>query len=357
MIAAHETPHAYHARMNSLIVHRASRTERLADELIERCIVIDPYNPLVPQTIVVPHTGMRRWLLQTIARHARARGGIAANFDTVLPWQWLQSTAKNVLGDEALVAGDYNTDALRWHVYHALPSSRTPAIENYVGGGDNERRRFQLAAHLADVFTQYLVYRSEMMLAWEKGERRAGLASRSLAPVRKQIDEQHRAQRKELLVAELSANGDGESRRFTYSASAICRRTFSNVCAPSRRIDVYMCISPIRAASIGTNCGKNAVCWRRPMRNRFISKSAIRCSRRRDAWVRIFRSRWTMPASIAMHSTKAKCRRRHRIFSTHCKRASASCNPTTFETQANRRRATRVCACTRATRDCENSKF
>ncbi|HEX3895485.1 MAG TPA: exodeoxyribonuclease V subunit gamma [Rudaea sp.] len=195
--------------MNSLIVHRASRTERLADELIDLLRRDRPSNPLAPQAIVIPHAGMRRWLLQIIARISPA--GIAANFDTQLPWQWLQQTAKRVLGDEALVAGDYNTESLRWHIYRALASSRAAAIENYIGGNDSERRRFQLAAHLADVFTQYLVYRPETILAWERGAETKDWQAGLWRTVRKHIDKPHRAERKELLVAELAKNGDGES--------------------------------------------------------------------------------------------------------------------------------------------------
>ena len=128
-----------------------------------------------------------------------------------MPWQWLQRTAKNVLGDEALVAGDYNTDLLRWHLYRALRSSRAAAIEHYIGGDDSERRRFQLAAHLVDVFTQYLVYRPEMILAWERGGDSHDWQADLWRVVRKHVGKPHRAERKELLVAALSKNGDGES--------------------------------------------------------------------------------------------------------------------------------------------------
>ena len=152
MIAAHETPHAYHSRMDSLIVHRASRTERLADELIDSLHRDRPENPLTPQVIVIPHAGMRRWLLQKIAqKKVSDRDGIAANFDTMLPWQWLQRTARNVLGDEALAGGDHPPEFLRWLIYSALPQIGSAEIGRYVGGDQNERHRFQLAAHLADV--------------------------------------------------------------------------------------------------------------------------------------------------------------------------------------------------------------
>ena len=214
MIATSETATAYHATMSSdetrLIVHRASRTERLADELLIAHLQRErPANSLVPQTIVIPHAGMRRWLLQTIAKSSPR--GIAANFDTQLPWQWLQRTAKQVLSDDALVSGDYNTETLRWHIYNALPALNAAVLERYVGGDDRERRRFQLAAHLADVFTQYLVYRADMILAWERGVDPGDWQANLWRLVRARIQKPHRAQRKEALVAALYARGDGET--------------------------------------------------------------------------------------------------------------------------------------------------
>ncbi|MEP6483853.1 MAG: exodeoxyribonuclease V subunit gamma [Rudaea sp.] len=191
-----------------LIVHRASRTERLADELIAHLRDERPANPLTAQTIVIPHLGMRRWLLQTIAKSSSR--GIAANFDTQLPWQWLQRTAEQVLGDAALVSGEYNTATLQWHIYNALPMLNAIVLARYVDGDDGERRRFQLASHLADVFTQYLVYRADMILAWERGAEPGDWQANLWRLVRARIDKPHRAQRKDALVAALYANGDGE---------------------------------------------------------------------------------------------------------------------------------------------------
>ena len=195
--------------MNSLIVHRASRTERLADELIDFLHRDRPSNPLTPQTIVIPHAGMRRWLLQIIANVSPGR--IAANIETRLPWQWLQRTAKNVLGDDALVSGEYNTDLLRWHIYNALPLIKSPVVDRYLDAEDRARRRFQLSARLADVFTQYLVYRPDTIVAWERGAEPTEWQAELWRHVRSEIAAPHRAQRKEALVAALAQNGDGES--------------------------------------------------------------------------------------------------------------------------------------------------
>jgi exodeoxyribonuclease V gamma subunit len=192
-------------------VHRASRTERLADELIARLDAHPPQNPLAAQRVIVPHAGMRRWLLQTIARHRENVRGVAANIDTPLPWQWLQRTAKQVLGDDALIGGDYRTDVLRWHIFHALSDIRVAAIDHYLAGADGERRRFLLAARLADVFTQYLVYRPAMILAWETGADTADWQAQLWRRVRARIREPHRAQQRDALVRELHARGDGET--------------------------------------------------------------------------------------------------------------------------------------------------
>jgi exodeoxyribonuclease V gamma subunit len=192
-----------------LTVHRASRTERLADELIARLRAHKPSAALASQTIVIPHVGMRRWLLQSIAKSTPR--GIAANIDTQLPWQWLQTTARRVLGDAALVGGDYNADVLRWHVHAALGSVSSPVLDAYLTGQDSARRRFQLAARLTDVFSQYLVYRPDMILRWERGDSRDDWQAQLWRRVRAGIETPHRAERLPALLEALQRRGDGET--------------------------------------------------------------------------------------------------------------------------------------------------
>jgi exodeoxyribonuclease V gamma subunit len=197
------------SRESRLTVHRASRTERLAEELIVNLRAQRPANPLAPQTIVIPHLGMRRWLLQTIAKSEPR--GIAANIDTQLPWQWLQATARSILGDAALVGGDYSVDTLRWHIHAALGGVSVPILDAYLDGEDRARRRFQLAARLADVFSQYLVYRPDMILLWERGESRDDWQAQLWRRVRARIQAPHRAERLSALIQALHRGGDGQS--------------------------------------------------------------------------------------------------------------------------------------------------
>ena len=50
-----------------LIVHRGSRTERLANALALQLEAQRPANPLAGQTVVVAHPGLQRWLLGRLA--------------------------------------------------------------------------------------------------------------------------------------------------------------------------------------------------------------------------------------------------------------------------------------------------
>ena len=186
-------------------VHRASRTEQLAQTLISSIAAALPANPLQAQTIVVAHVGLRRWLLGEFAR----RNGIAANFDMILPWQWLQRTAAVLLGDQALIDGDYGEDSLRWHIFRALPAIQAPELAAYLAVDDGGRQRFRLAGHLATVFTQCLVYRATLMLAWERGEDSGDWRARLWREVVGSVGGRHRAQRCHALVSALVSRGDG----------------------------------------------------------------------------------------------------------------------------------------------------
>ena len=193
----------------TLIVHRDSRTEILAERLADELECARPENPLAAQTIVVAHLGLRRWLLGEFAR--RGDKGIAANFDMILPWRWLERTARSLLGDEALIDGAWRTDALRWHILAALPSLDSAPVRAYLAGDDGERRRFQLADHLAGIYTQYLIYRPEWILGWERGVDRDDWQAELWLRLRRSIAQPHRAQRRQALLAALAARGDGES--------------------------------------------------------------------------------------------------------------------------------------------------
>ena len=198
----------WNSETSGLIVHRASRTERLAEWLAGELERSRPTNPLQPQSVVIAHSGLRRWLLGEFAR--RGPRGIAANIEMILPWQWLERTTDAVLGEAGSGGGDYRREWLRWHVFAALPEIDEPQLVAYLQGEDGERRRFQLAERIAGVFEQYLIYRPDWIGEWERAARPRDWQARLWKRVRGAIGMPHRAQRRDMLLAALAKRGDGE---------------------------------------------------------------------------------------------------------------------------------------------------
>lgn len=193
-----------------LIVHRGSRTERLADALALQLEAQRPANPLAAQTVVVAHPGLQRWLLGRLAQRDGPHGGhgIAANVEMILPWQWFERAARRALGDEALVGGAYRHELLRWRLLMALPSTKAPEVAAYLAGDDAARRGFQLAEHLAGLYTQYLIYRPDWILDWEQQPARHGSDWQAALwrRLRAAIPQPHRAQRSAALLGALRAD-------------------------------------------------------------------------------------------------------------------------------------------------------
>ena len=192
------------ADAGGLIVHRGSRTERLADALAQYLEAERPANPLTAQTVVVAHPGLKRWLLGRFAHRAGPDGGhgIAANIEMILPWQWFERVARGTLGDEALIGGAYRHELLRWRLLMALPALASPEVTAYLAGDDAARRSFQLAEYLAGLYTQYLIYRPDWILDWEQhpGKHNRDWQASLWRQVQHTINRPHRAQRSNVLL-------------------------------------------------------------------------------------------------------------------------------------------------------------
>ncbi|MEO4048024.1 exodeoxyribonuclease V subunit gamma [Pseudomonas sp. CAU 1711] len=123
---------------------------------------------LAPARVVVPSQGIGRWLTLQLAREQ----GIAMHLEVQLPSSFVWALARQVLGALPEQSA-FNPQALTWRLYDWLcePANlaRAERLERYLEGGD-ERRRLALAAKIADVFDQYLLYRDDWLAAWERGE-------------------------------------------------------------------------------------------------------------------------------------------------------------------------------------------
>ncbi|MET1079433.1 MAG: exodeoxyribonuclease V subunit gamma [Pseudomonas sp.] len=124
--------------------------------------------PFAAARVVVPSQGMGRWLTLELAR----KQGIAMQLEVQLPAQFVWDLSRQVLG-QLPEQSAFSPTTLTWRLYDWLcdPAhlEQTPRLAHYLKGGD-ERRRLALAARIADVFDQYLLFRDDWLAAWEREE-------------------------------------------------------------------------------------------------------------------------------------------------------------------------------------------
>ncbi len=127
----------------------------------------DVESPLAADLVLVPNTGLGRWLKMRMAE----REGICANLATELPAPFFWKLVADSLPGERPDSSAYQRENLRWHLYALLPTlaQEVPEVANYLAGTALELRRWQLAERLAELFDQYLIYRRGMLLDWERG--------------------------------------------------------------------------------------------------------------------------------------------------------------------------------------------
>jgi exodeoxyribonuclease V gamma subunit len=153
----------------ALHLYRSNRTERLARAL-GTLLDETPGHPLVPECVVVQGRGMALWLMLELSR----RHGISANTDFPFPRRFVERAFSAVLGAEAIAPEVTAPELLRWLVLSELPSHlERPEFEKlrrYVSDDTDGDRTFQLAQQIARVFDQYVTYRPDLVLAWEREE-------------------------------------------------------------------------------------------------------------------------------------------------------------------------------------------
>lgn len=155
--------------MPNLRVYTSNRLENLAQALAEN--VGRPLrSPLEPEIILVQSQGMARWLkLQLAQQH-----GICSNCQFPFPRAFCYDTLRTVMGDLPAAAEElYDPEVLIWQVMKKIPAFKNQpgfeAVRNYVGTEHDDRKLYQLAERIANVFDQYLLFRPDMIWQWEAG--------------------------------------------------------------------------------------------------------------------------------------------------------------------------------------------
>jgi exodeoxyribonuclease V gamma subunit len=147
-----------------LFIYRSNRTEQLAEALSD--VARQPLaSPLSPEVIVVSSQGIERWLSQQLA----ARLGVFANARFPFPRAFMSE----LLADGTAKTDPFSRDALAWSIAALLPDvSKNPgaeAVASYLAVDEHGEKLFELSQQLANAFDQYVVYRPELVRAWERG--------------------------------------------------------------------------------------------------------------------------------------------------------------------------------------------
>jgi exodeoxyribonuclease V gamma subunit len=194
-----------------LSVLRGNHLEDLADRLVE-LVSETPPPPLTPETVVVQSQGMARWLSLRLARGL----GVAANIRFPLPGGFLWDTFRAVL-PRVPDADPLERRVTVWHlraVLDALQDTRLgdapvedargfSPLREYLRNAD-EAGGYELAARIADLFDQYLVYRPQWIARWEAGADEGWQAALWRMLVRRTA-EPHRARVQEAALRALAA--------------------------------------------------------------------------------------------------------------------------------------------------------
>ncbi len=167
-----------------LYIHRSNHVEALAAQLADVLRQSPLREPMTPEQIAVPGRGIERWLSHALARHLRA----TANIEWPFPALAIERAIAGLAGDTVTAGrrlnGAWQAQTLAWAVLAALPARLqdpefTP-LRTWIGAVAGEaidptfatidRRRFQLAQRIADVFDRYANWRPDLVLAWDRYE-------------------------------------------------------------------------------------------------------------------------------------------------------------------------------------------
>jgi exodeoxyribonuclease V gamma subunit len=163
----------------TLFLHRAERTDLLADGLADLLADAPLADPFARELVVVPARGVERWLTQRLS-HRLGVGvlggdGVCAGVDFASP----HSLVALLLGVDRDAAGDpWAPEQLVWPLLEVIDASAGEAWCAVLAGhlgltsaeGDLRRnRRYAVARRLAGLFSSYAVQRPQLVADWREG--------------------------------------------------------------------------------------------------------------------------------------------------------------------------------------------
>ncbi len=147
-------------------VYTSNRLEQLAHQLAATLDAPLKSSPLAPEVIVVQSRGMARWLTLRIAEISK----ICMNCEFPFPRAFIGRTLRAFFPEMA-PDEEFTVEAMTWKISRLLPvlalQKEFAPVKNYLDKEDS-LKTFQLSEKIARLFDQYLVYRPEMLVGWER---------------------------------------------------------------------------------------------------------------------------------------------------------------------------------------------
>lgn len=154
----------------------SNRVETLSERLMAG-MQSPLHDPLTPEYVLVDNLVMGQWLNLQLAQQQ----GIAANIRYIQPHELFWLLARAVVSNAIPKETPLSKEEMTWKLFGLFGSEALLALDcikpvkNYLAGASSQQlKRYQLAASVADLFDQYLVYRPEMLLRWENAQERSG---------------------------------------------------------------------------------------------------------------------------------------------------------------------------------------
>jgi exodeoxyribonuclease V gamma subunit len=151
----------YHS--NALTVLAALLAKTLRDDHQPKAL-------LIPETILIPHPSMKRWLQIYLAETF----GIAANLRCITPGEFVAECLQANVSEHVISMP--NTESMCWRLFSILndPVRRAhPALKtvaDYLDGNRSELKAWALANECAAAFEKYQAWRRDWCLQWDKGQ-------------------------------------------------------------------------------------------------------------------------------------------------------------------------------------------
>ena len=154
--------------MPGIKLYTSNRLEILAAQLAE-VLRIPLSSPLMSEIILVQSKGMERWISMELA----ARLGICANYRFPFPNHFVYQVFREFIPDLP-EASPFDPAIMAWEIMKILPPCLTregfESLRGYLREDSIHLKRYQLATRIADLFDQYLLFRPDMIRAWENNE-------------------------------------------------------------------------------------------------------------------------------------------------------------------------------------------